>query len=104
MKCETNILKALINLDNTYLRIRGMWGMDNPLNAFNYIEEINYNKEVNLQVYTLIPKEKYYSLPKDDLELIEESSLQIDDVEIKSPNNTNEFIETKLISKSYSNF
>ncbi len=86
----------------TYLRIRGMWGISNPANVYNYLN-IDYNEKANLQVFTIITTEKYYSFPQEDLDLIkkmavEVTDLEIRDIQIKSPNNPADLIDAKLIT------
>lgn len=81
----------------TYLRIRGMWHIDNPIKVFDYITGIDGDK---LTVNALILKDKYNSFPAEDrgnLEKLEASGLSISDVKIKSPNNPAKLLEAKLI-------
>jgi hypothetical protein len=86
----------------TYLRIRGMWGISNPANVYNYLN-IDFNEKSNLQVIAIMTTKKYHSFPQSDLEAIEKMSadiadLKIIDVEIKSPNNPANLIDAKLIT------
>lgn len=84
----------------TYLRIRGMWGIENPMKVFDYIYKPK-NNEVDLMV--LINKEKYQTLNHtEELEgLVNEvEDLEIEDVEIKNPNNPAQLREAKLIKYS----
>lgn len=80
----------------TYLRIRGMWGIDHPMNVFSYLVD-DYNELNNYQVYVLVTKEKYDLLPKEDkeklLEYILAGRLQKYEVEIKNPNNPAKYIK-----------
>ncbi len=46
----------------TYLRIRGMWGISNPVNVYDYLN-IDYNEKVNLQVIAIITAENFCCLP-----------------------------------------
>lgn len=81
----------------TYLRIRGMWHIDNPIKVFDYITGVDGDK---LTVNALILKDKYNSFPAQDrenLEKLEASGLSISDVKIKSPNNPAKLLEAKLI-------
>ncbi|HBB03033.1 MAG: type II site-specific deoxyribonuclease, type II restriction enzyme [Candidatus Peregrinibacteria bacterium GW2011_GWF2_38_29] len=85
----------------TYLRIRGMWGIENPAKVFDYIAGIESNKE--LTVNAIMLKEKYDSFPEKDrvgLEKLVNSSLSISDIKIKSPNNPAKLLEAKLIKFS----
>ncbi len=82
----------------TYLRIRGMWHIENPIKVFDYITEVKKNK--NLAVNALMLKEKYNSFPEEDkkeLEEMKKEGIIISDVSIKSPNNPAKLIEAKLI-------
>lgn len=85
----------------TYLRIRGMWGIDNPLKVYDYIYEPNLDKEfnfmaiVNINKYnTLKNKDKFENFIKDRTDITMES------VEIKDPNNPVRLVEAKLIKYS----
>lgn len=82
----------------TYLRIRGMWGIDNPRKVFNYITTPNNEDTFTLNVLML--KEKYQSFPqidRDNLENLDNDNLEISDVRIKSPNNPATLLDAKLI-------
>ena len=86
----------------TYLRIRGMWGISNPVDVYNYLN-IDYKENANLQVIAIMTAEKYYSFPQLDLDAVEKMSadianLKIKDVQIKSPNNPANLINAKLIT------
>lgn len=85
----------------SYLRIRGMWGIKNPFEAFNYIYERDKNKKFNLMV--IISEKKYYSFSNYiDLEKINKNNLNIDisNVKIKDPNNPAKLKKVKLIKFS----
>ncbi len=83
----------------TYLRIRGMWGIDNPTSVFKYLSGAN-GKMANL----LLLKEKYNSYPEASRKAIEGlanqngSGLTITDVKIKDPNNPADLLDAKLLS------
>ncbi len=82
----------------TYLRIRGMWGIDNPLHVFDYIT--NIESESDLTVNAIMLTEKYNSFPSADRQAIENISSEnfsIQDIEIKSPNNPAQLLNAKLI-------
>lgn len=86
----------------TYLRIRGMWGISNPVNVYNYLN-IDYNEKANLQVIAIITAEKYLSFPQSDRDKITKmaagsTNLEVRDIEIKSPNNPADSINAKLIT------
>lgn len=84
----------------TYLRIRGMWGIENPKNVFNYVVEEQVDKEFN--AFALMKKDKYLGFPKEDTAAIEADGLIAkEDVEIKDPNNTANFIDAVLLKISF---
>lgn len=99
---ETNELGRVNKVDPlgiTYLRIRGMWGIENPIKVFNYAAPIDPNAEFS--VNAIILEEKYLSFPKEDRENIENlisSSFSIKDIKIKSPNNPAKLLDAKLLS------
>lgn len=81
----------------TYLRIRGMWAIENPLRVFNYV--IKDYKENNFTAYAIIKTDKYNSFPKDDRQKIEgvsKKNLLVEDIEIKNPNNPAQYLAAKL--------
>lgn len=83
----------------TYLRIRGMWGIENPIRVFGYVAPIDPRAE--LSVNAIMLKEKYLSFPEKDRVSIENligAGLSIKDIRIKSPNNPAKLLEAKLIS------
>lgn len=83
----------------TYLRVRGMWGIENPLKVFNYIYKQDTSKNFNFM--TLINQEKYDTLEyTNDLESLvgKNESLVITDVEIKTPDNPAILKKAKLIT------
>jgi len=82
----------------TYLRIRGMWGIDNPVHVFDYLTTIE--DESDLTVNAILLSEKYNSFPESDrraIENITSDNFSISDVEIKSPNNLARLLPAKLI-------
>lgn len=83
----------------TYLRVRGMWGIENPFSVFDYIYKRDYNRKFNFM--SLINVDKYYSFDNySDLENLCASveGLQIADVKIKNPNNPAQLKSAKLIT------
>lgn len=83
----------------TYLRVRGMWGIENPFSVFDYIYKRDYSKKFNFM--TLINDEKYYSFNNySDLERLCESveNFNIENVKIKNPNNPARLKDAKLIT------
>ena len=83
----------------TYLRIRGMWGIENPIKVFDYIAPLEQTSD--FFVNAILLKEKYLSFPKKDrknLEALIDDNFSIKDIKIKSPNNPAKLLEAKLIS------
>ncbi len=83
----------------TYLRVRGMWGIENPFSVFGYIYKRDYSKKFNFMA--LINNEKYYSF--DNYLTLEKlckntAGLKIADVKIKNPNNPAQLKAAKLIT------
>ncbi len=85
----------------TYLRIRGMWGIENPFTVFNYIYHKDETKKFNFMC--LLTDQKFYSFANhNDLLLYSETNknVLISNVRIKDPNNPAQLINSKLITFS----
>jgi hypothetical protein len=83
----------------TYLRIRGMWGIKNPLLVYDHIDFGSHSSN-NLQIITLMKASKYLSFPVEDreqLENINNINFSLKDTPIKSPNNPAQIIQAKVI-------
>ncbi len=96
---ELGKLQKVDPLGITYLRIRGMWGIENPFKVFNYIFEREMEKQLNFMA--IINFEKYYSFKNiKDLEKLacENQYLEIHNVKIKNPNNPAKLRNAKLIT------
>ena len=83
----------------TYLRIRGMWHIENPFKVFNSIFRRDHTKEFNFMA--IINEDKLASLP--NFNILEKlattnSALIITDVKIKNPNNPAMLRKAKLIT------
>lgn len=83
----------------TYLRIRGMWGIENPFRVFRYIYQRDDSKRFNFMA--VINEEKYYSF--DNYKELEKQckikhDLEIANVKIKNPNNPAQLKNAKLIT------
>ncbi|MCL2212673.1 MAG: NgoPII family restriction endonuclease [Oscillospiraceae bacterium] len=82
----------------TYLRIRGMWGIENPTKVFSYAYTPT---DAQFEFVAVINTEKYNSFPKEDRERIEKitnDNFKISDIEIKSPDNPAILKQAKLIT------
>jgi len=83
----------------TYLRVRGMWGIENPTKVFSYL---NFKQESTPSILALMRKQKFDSFPENDRAILEKlSNVQLSEVEIKDPNNPAKFIKAKAIKISY---
>ncbi|MDR2568755.1 MAG: NgoPII family restriction endonuclease [Oscillospiraceae bacterium] len=98
---ETNELGRINRVDPlgiTYLRVRGMWGIENPAKVFSYI----YTPvEADFELVAIINLDKYNSLPSPDRKALENSSepdLKLEDVKIKIPDNPSQLKQAKLIT------
>lgn len=83
----------------TYLRVRGMWGIENPFCVFNYVYKRDFSKKFNFMA--IINDEKYYSFNNYiKLEKLCETKteLMIENVKIKNPNNPAQLKNAKLIT------
>lgn len=84
----------------TSLRIRGMWQIDHPRKAFQYLN-IPHDPDSSLKVIALLKEKKYLSFPLEDRQWLEASTsphLKVTNVKIKSPDNPVKLLPAKLIS------
>ena len=99
---ETNEIGRVNRVDPlgiTYFRIRGMWGIENPIKVFNYIYERDNTKQFNFMA--LINEDKYNSFfNREELENLEKENkyLETKNVKIKNPNNPAQLRSAKLIT------
>lgn len=81
----------------TNLRIRGMWQIQNPRKAFDYLHQTT---ESEFELVCVIPTEKYNSFPNESKTKIEELKIKgfsSTAVKAKDPNNPANLIDCKLI-------
>lgn len=99
---ETNELGKLHKVDPlgiAYLRVRGMWGIENPFKVFSYVFQRDFSREFNFMA--IINDEKYNSFENTDkLEEVakENQNLSITNVKIKNPDNPAQLNSAKLIA------
>ena len=97
---ETNEIAGVRKIDPlgiTYLRVRGMWGIETPHKVFGSLTD--YDRSSEFSAYALMLDEKYKSFPKKDREEIESNpQIKIKSVEVRSPNNPANYLKAKLIS------
>lgn len=82
----------------TYLRIRGMWGIENPFKVFNYVYERDFNKDFNFMA--IINEEKWSTLrgTKELVTLIKETDgAFITQTTIKVPDNPSQLKNVYII-------
>ena len=86
----------------TYLRVRGMWHIENPWKVFHYVYERDRN--VNFNFMCLIDFNKWNKFNNIN-ELLKLQSnyqnLKISDVEIKNPDNPAKLVNAKLIQYKF---
>lgn len=84
----------------TYLRIRGMWGIENPIKVYNYLFQNGVDTQ-HFFTYSILTTEKYMSFSESDrnrLENLVSPLFNIQDVKLRSPNNPARLIDGKLLS------
>ena len=98
---ETNELGRVNRVDPlgiTYFRIRGMWGIENPVKVFN---DISSTDTKNFSMNAIMLNSKYLAFPENDrvaLETLRSDKFTIKDIKIKSPNNPAIFLDAKLLT------
>ena len=99
---ETNELARINRVDPlgiTYLRVRGMWGIENPKVVFAPIIETDRNARFHLNV--LMRTEKFNSFPEVDrnrtTQLVREN-YQVRDIRFRNPDNPAVLLDGKLIT------
>ena len=101
---ETNEIGRVNRVDPlgiTYFRIRGMWGIENPLKVFDYVYKIDDEKEFNLMC--VINDEKWEKFSKVEIEKLKTfvnltKNSQIQNIQIKNPTNPCKLKNAKLIT------
>lgn len=98
---ETNELGRVNRVDPlgiTYLRVRGMWGIENPAKVFSYIYTPT---NTQFEFVAIINTEKYNSFPLVDRTNLEKqinTDFKITAVKIKTPDNPSILKPAKLIT------
>jgi len=96
---STNELSGIKNVDPlniTYLRVRGMWIIENPNKVYKYIYD--YDTTAKFQLIVLMRRSKYKSFSVEDKNSLQQiDNIEIKDVIIKNPNNPANLIDAKLI-------
>lgn len=100
--CDTKEIAHINNVDPlkiTYMRVRGMWGIENPWKVFDYVYERNNNNEFDFMC--IINNDKWNTFNNTNLleELAQkDNTLNISNIEIQDPNNPASMVDAKLIS------
>lgn len=77
----------------TYLRVRGMWGIENPAKVFAYIPETR-NNFANL----IMRREKFFSFDELSRKKLAGSGAEIHEIRIKNPDNPAQLLDGILVS------
>lgn len=93
-------IREIDPLNRSILRIRGMWSLKNPNNAFEHLTSL----ESKTQFYVMLREVTYQKLPEADrtmLESIKESELQNRIISIPDPDDSSKEIEARFISYEF---
>lgn len=83
----------------TYLRVRGMWGIENPWTVFSYVYQRDLSKGFTFMC--IINDEKWNTFGNTELiETIRNPNFSIESVCIKDPDNPANLVKAKLMSFS----
>lgn len=97
---STNELARVNKVDPlgiTYLRVRGMWGIEHPSKVFNYICSGRDNNDFSLTC--IMRKTKFESFsPQEQKLIMSNEQISVEDKKIKNPDNPAQLIEAKLIT------
>lgn len=97
---ESNELGHINRVDPlgiTYMRIRGMWGIENPWKVFEYIYRRDFSK--NFTFMCVINDAKWNTFDNVDLiTSLHNDGFAIENVKIKNPDNPAKLEDAKLIS------
>ena len=94
---EIGRINAVDPLKITNLRVRGMWLLQPPYKAFDYVHE--YDKTAKFQTIAILSTEKYLTYPYESRVKIEaDENISIKDIKVNNPNNPVDLIDAKLIT------
>ena len=86
----------------TYMRVRGMWGIENPWKVFSYVYNRTFNSNFSFMCIINDGKWATFANTSSLLNLATtERSLNISNIRIKDPNNPANLQDAKLISFSF---
>jgi len=96
---ELGKINRLDPLGITYLRVRGMWGIENPWKVFDYVYKRDNSKEFSFMCIINQDKWNTFHNISDLLNIMSQNnSLEIIDIKIKNPNNPAQLKNAKLIT------
>lgn len=85
----------------TYMRVRGMWGIENPWKVFHYVYTRDHSKEFTFMCIINETKWKSFDNRQELVDLAQViSGLSVTDIRIKNPDNPAQLYNAKLISFS----
>lgn len=97
---DTNELGRVNRVDPlgiTYLRVRGMWHIENPFKVFQYAYV--FSKESDFNFLAIMNEGKYLSFPEEDRQKIESiNGITINNSLVKSPDNPANMDRVKVIT------
>lgn len=83
----------------TYMRVRGMWGIENPWRVFEYVYQRDFTKAFNFMC--IINESKWNTFDNTDLiTSLTIPGFSIENVRIKNPDNPAQLVNAKLITYS----
>lgn len=97
---NTNELARVNKVDPlgiTYLRVRGMWGIEHPAKVFGDVYQ--QPEDAPFSLSCIMTDEKYQEL---DFSFNPKSEVMTENIRIQSPNNTAQMLDAKLITYSLS--
>lgn len=95
---ELGKINKIDPLGITYLRVRGMWGIQNPFKVFHYVYQRDFDNAFNFMA--IINEHKWQTLANtaELITLIEQTpNASIQDIQIRNPNNPAQLKNAKLI-------
>lgn len=99
---ETNELGRINKVDPlgiTYMRVRGMWGIENPWSVFDYVYKRDFEKKFNFMC--IINDEKWKTFDNTELIMnLNVSGFSITNIKVKNPDNPAKLVSAKLITYS----
>lgn len=95
---ELGKINRIDPLGITYLRVRGMWGIQNPFKVFSYVYQRNFANAFNAMAIINAEKWQSFNNRQDLLEVIARTpNASISHIQIKNPNNPAQLKNAKLI-------